>query len=177
MRAHRSEVPRWVSTVIAGVVFGVGMGTFMKLDGSSWVAAGVGALVTGIPFGLATGWWSTKWQRSMKEAEGDLPADKVELAHRAAAGGPVPDDEEVRSAALRIASQHLAGYTGKMRRPSIVLMVLLLAGSVVGAITESPWTLLGAVVPVFILYTQWYYPRQLRRRITLLSEATDDTAL
>ena len=95
VRAESSEFPPWIAAVMGGVLFGLGMGAFTRLDGSSWAAAGVGALVTGVPFGLAMGWWSARWQRGMKDAEGDLPPDKVRLAHRAAAGGAVPEDEEV----------------------------------------------------------------------------------
>lgn len=175
VRTDRPELTWWASAVMGGVLFGVVMGAFTKLDGSSWTAAGVGALVTGVPFGLVAGWWSARWQRGMKDAEGGLPADKVRLAHRAAIGGAVPDDEEVRSAALRIASRYLADYTGRMRTLSIILMVALLIGSVVGAVSESPWALLGALVPVVLLFTQWYWPRRLRRRIRSLTPAPTET--
>jgi hypothetical protein len=162
--------------VLGGVLFGALMGAFTKQDGSSWTAAGVGAIVTGVPFGLVMGWWSTKWQRGMKDAEGDLPDEKVRLAHRAAMGGPVPEDDETRSAALRIASRYLADYTGRTRWPFIIVPALILIGSVAGAVSESPWGLFAAIVPAAILYTRWYWPRRLRRRIALLSEARPETA-
>jgi len=171
VRAERPELAWWVSAVMGGVLFGVVMGAFTRLDGSSWTEAGVGALVTGVPFGLVTGWWSARWQRGMKDAEGGLPPDKVQLAHRAAIGGAVPEDEEVRSAALRIASRYLADYTGRTRKLSIIVPVFLLIGSVVGAVSESPWALLGAPVPAVLLYSQWYWPRRLRRRIRSLTPA------
>jgi Flp pilus assembly protein TadB len=176
VRAYRSEVPWWILAVIGGVLFGVAMGLPTKLDGSSWTEAGVGALVTGIPFGLAMGWWSANWQAGMKEAEGDLPTDKVELAHQAAAGGPEPVDAEIRSAALSIASLRLAQYAGKTRRLSIVMMVLLLIGSVVGAVTDSLWVLVPALFFGVLLFWQWYLPRQIRRRIKLLSGTTTASA-
>lgn len=175
MRPEPSEFPRWIAAVMGGVLFGLGMGAFTKLDGSSWIAAGVAALVTGIPFGLATDWWSARWLRGLKDAEGDLPPDKVRLAHRAAIGGAVPEDEEVRSAALRIASRYLADYTGRIRSLSVILMVALLIGSVVGVVSETPWALLGALVPAVVLYTQWYWPRRLRRRIRSLTPAPTET--
>jgi len=61
VRAERPELAWWVSAVMGGVLFGVVMGAFTRLDGSSWTEAGVGALVTGVPFGLVTGWWSARW--------------------------------------------------------------------------------------------------------------------
>jgi hypothetical protein len=53
--------------------------------------------------------------------------------------------------------------------------VLILIGSVAGAASESPWGLLGAIVPAALLYTRWYWPRRLRRRIALLTEAAPET--
>jgi Flp pilus assembly protein TadB len=90
--------------------------------------------------------------------------------------GPVPEDDETRSAALRIASRYLADYTGRTRWLFIIVLVLILIGSVAGAVSESPWALLGAIVPAALLYTRWYWPRRLRRRIALLSEARRETA-
>jgi Flp pilus assembly protein TadB len=161
--------------VLAGVLFGVVMGAFTKHDGSSWTAAGVGAIVGGVPFGLAMGWWSARWRREMKAAEGDLPNEKVRLAHRAALGGPVPEDEEIRAAALRIASRYLADYTGRTRWLFIIVAALILIGSVAGAVSESPWGLLRAIFPAALLYTWWYWPRRLQRRIALLTEAAPET--
>jgi hypothetical protein len=175
MRGQRDEVAGWIPAVMAGVLFGVMMGAFTKHDGSNWTAAGIGALVTGVPFGLTMGWWSARWQRGMKDAEGDIPDEKVRLAHRAALGGPVPEDEQVRSAALRIASRYLADYTGRTRWLFIIVPVLILIGSVVGAVSESPRGLLAALVSAAILYTRWYWPRRLRRRIASLSEARRET--
>jgi hypothetical protein len=40
----------------------------------------------------------------------------------------------------------------------IVAMVLSLTYSVVGAVTESPWYLLYALVPALLLTSQWYLP-------------------
>lgn len=175
MRGERAQVAGWIPGVMGGVLFGVVMGAFTKHDGSSWTAAGIGALVAGVPFGLAMAWWSARWQRGMKDAEGDLPDDRVRLAHHAAMGGPMPEDEEIRSAALRIASRHLADYTGRSRWLFIIVPALVLIGSVAGAVSESPWGLLGALVPAAILYARWYWPRRLRRRIAALSEARRET--
>lgn len=171
MRGERAEVAGWIPAVMGGVLFGAVMGAFTKHDGSSWTAAGMGALVTGVPFGLTIAWWSARWQRGMKDAEGDMLGEKVRLAHRAAMGGPVPEDDEVRSAALRIASRYLADYTGRTRWLFIIVLALILIGTVAGAISESLWGLLGALVPAVLLYTRWYWPRRLRRRIALLTEA------
>lgn len=127
--SYRSGPPTWILALLAGVLFGVGMGIFTKLDGSSWWSAGVGAVVTGVPFGLVMGRWAAKWQRDVRQAQGDLPADEVALAHRAAAGGPVPDDPQVRSAALRLATHQVAQYAGRTRKLQIAVMALLFGAS------------------------------------------------
>jgi hypothetical protein len=172
MRRQRSEVPWWILAVMFGVPFGVGMGLFTKSDGSSWAEAGVGAIVTGIPFGLAMGWWTIKWRAGIDEAEGDLPADKVKLAHRAAVRGPIPVDADVRSAALSLASLQLAQYAGKIRRLTIVMVALAFVISLIGAVTDSLSALEPALLFGVVLLWHWYRPRQIRRRIGLLSGTT-----
>ncbi|GAA1129748.1 hypothetical protein GCM10009630_29570 [Kribbella jejuensis] len=175
MRSEPVEVPGWILGVLGGVLFGVAMGAFIKHDGSSWTAAGVGVIVTGVPFGLAMGWWSARWRRGLKDAEGDISAEKARLAQRAATGGPAPEDDEVRSAALRIASRYLESYTGRTRWLFIIVPAAILLGTIAGAAGGSPWELLGAPVAAGLLYARWYWPRRLRRRIALLTEATPET--
>ncbi|HEY0617565.1 MAG TPA: hypothetical protein VGD15_08260 [Kribbella sp.] len=168
MRLYLSEPPRWVLAVLFGIPFGIGMGIVVKRDASTWAEAGIGALVMGVAFGLGMGFATDKWLRTMRAAEGHLKREKVPSAHRAAQRGPVPDDPEVRAAALRIATQQL---DLDRRAPLLVIIpaALLLVGVVAASVTESPWHLLFAVVPGLMLFGRWYRPRQLRRRVALLS--------
>ncbi len=154
-----------------GIPFGVAMGLFFfKSDGSSSAEAEFGALVTGIPFGLLAGRSLANWQKEVKQAEGDLPGDKVELAHKAATGGPVPADAEVRSAAASIAALQLAPYSRRTRKLTVIVLRLLLATCVIGAIADSLSALLPALLFAALLFGHWYHPRQLRRRLKLLTE-------
>ena len=81
-------------------------------------------------------------------------------------------DADVRSAALSIATLQLAQYAGKTRMLFIVMLALAFVISVIGAITDSLSALEPALFFGAILIWQWYRPRQIQRRIGLLSAAT-----
>ena len=160
--------------VIIGLPFGIMMGIYTKIDGpTSWLGAVLGGLVGGIFFGAVMAFSIDKRRRAMRAAVGDLPTGEAKAARRAADRGPIPTDPEIRAAAVRIATQQLDLLRPVLRRRFIVAMVLLLTFSVVGAVIESPWYLLYALVPALVLTSQWYLPRRIRRRIRLLSEGTN----
>jgi Flp pilus assembly protein TadB len=174
MRAYLSKAPRWIMAVSIGLPFGIMMGIYIKIDGpTSWMGAVVGGLVAGVFFGAVMAFSIDKRLRAMRAAVGDLPAGEAKAARRAADRGPIPTDPEIRAAAVRIATQQLDLLRPVLRRRFIVGMVLLLTFSVVGAVIESPWYLLYALVPALFLTSQWYLPRRIRRRIRLLSEGTN----
>jgi hypothetical protein len=173
MRDYMSGAPKWVVAVIAGTFFGTGVGIFIKSDGSSWTETIIGALVLGVAFGIPAAFWFDKERRESCAAEGDLPTDKLKSAHRAAERGPIPEDPEVRAAALRIATHHLQQIQYAPRLVAIGWPVLLLIITVIGSVTDSPWHLIFAVVPVFILVGQVSLPTRTRRRIELLSDPTE----
>ncbi|WP_041289519.1 hypothetical protein [Kribbella flavida] len=132
--------------------------------------------MTGVPFGLLMGRWAAKCERDVRHSHGDLPADEVAVARRAAAGGPVPDDPQVRSAALRLANQQLAQFGGRTRMLRIAVLALVFGGSVVGVLNGSLWAWLPATALGVVLFSQWYLPRRIRRRIESLSTATPPDA-
>jgi Flp pilus assembly protein TadB len=175
MRAYLSKAPRWITAPIIGLPFGIMMGIYTKIDGpTSWLGAVLGGLVGGVFFGAVMAFSLDKRRRSMRAAVGDLPTGEAKAARRAADRGPIPTDPEIRAAAVRIATQQQLDLLCPVsRRLFIVAMVLSLTFSVVGAVTESPWYLLYALVPALLLTSQWYLPRRIRRRIKLLSEGTN----
>ena len=176
MRTYLADAPRWVLGVVAGVPFGAGMGVYTKLSWSmSWPAAIVGGLITGVAFGATMAFSLDKQRREVHAAAGDLPANKLRAGHRAAERGPVPIDPETRAAARRIATRQLELLL-RVRKFVIAAMALQLVSSVGMAVTGSPWRLLCALVVGVLLIGQWYWPQRIRRRIALLSEATDETA-
>jgi len=149
------------------------MGLSAKLDGEGWFGAGFMA-TSGIPFGLAMAWWGRRWRRERGRMETDLPADKVQVARLAASRGPVPADPEIRAAAVRIAAHELAEVT-RHRRFRILIGGVMLIATVGAAQAGSLWALLYAACAAAVLYFQWHQPRQLRRRIDLLSAADTST--
>jgi hypothetical protein len=80
-----------------GLVGGVGVGAFFKTDGTSWTASGAIALISGILFAVAAWSFEPRLRREQAQIEGGLPPDKLRVARRAAARGPVPADAEILS--------------------------------------------------------------------------------
>ncbi|MFI6833732.1 hypothetical protein ACIBG5_41930 [Kribbella sp. NPDC050241] len=172
MRNNLSAAPKWVVALIMGTGFGAGMGIFIKNDGSSWAETLVSGLILSVAFGIPMAFLFDKEQRQMRAVAGDIPTETWKSAYRAAASGPIPEDPEVRAAALRIATHQLR-QDGQMPRPvRIGTALLVLTASVIQSVADSPWYLLFAVAPVFILVSHLYLPRRSLRRIELLSEPT-----
>lgn len=170
MQSNFSDPRRWLLAVWIGLIGGVGVGFFLKTEGASWTASGIVAGIAVVPFAMATWRSEPSWRRQREELEGGLPADRLKLARRASMRGQVPTDPEIRAAALRIAFD---GLTRSRWQPSprlITALGVVMAIAAVGAtVSRSPWALLYALVAVGNLYSGWYLPRQLRRRIELLS--------
>jgi hypothetical protein len=175
MRAYLSKAPRWIMAVITGLPVGIMMAIYTKIDGpTSWLGAVLGGLVGGVCFGAVMAFSIDKRRRAMRAAVGDLPRGEAKAARRAADHGPIPTDPEIRAAAVRIATQLQLDLLRPIRRRLfIVAMVLSLTFSVVGAVIESPWYLLYALVPALLPTSQWYLRRHIRRRMKLLSEGTN----
>lgn len=174
MQSNFSDPPRWLVAVWTGLIGGVGVGFFIKTDGTGWTPSAIIAGVAAILFALVTGKLEPSWRREREELEAGLPADKVQLARRASMRGPVPADPEVRAAALRIAFDGLA-RSSKQPGPRLatafgVVMAIVAVGA---ALSGSLWALLYAFSASAMLYSGWYLPRRLRRRIELLSAAVN----
>ena len=167
MRAYLSDPRRSVQALIAGVPFGIAMGLSAKLGGAGWAGAGFIA-TSGIPFGLIMGPWASRWRRERAQAEAGLATDKLRAARRAASRGPVPADPEVREAAIRIASHQLANIL-RHRIFRMLLGGVMLLATVGAAAAGSLWALVYGLAAAGSLYFHGYWPRQLKRRIELLS--------
>jgi hypothetical protein len=168
--SHFSDPPRWLRVAFAGLVGGAGTGLLIKTDGVSWTTSGVVAVIGGIVFALAIWRFEPKWRRERAEIEGGLPADKLRLARRAAERGPVPDDPEIRAAALRIASRDLNGSPWHPGPKAATAMGVAMAiASVVAAFSGSWRALPYALSACAMFYYGLYRPKQLRRRIELLT--------
>ncbi|ADB34665.1 hypothetical protein Kfla_5659 [Kribbella flavida DSM 17836] len=172
----RPRMPTWVTFLLGGVPFGVVMGAFIKQDDGSWTEAVVGGVLIGIFFGAAMVRLGVTWDRATAEAEGELPEDKLAAAYRAADGGPIPEDPEVRAAARRIALAFASFSSGRMRRFTLVMLVVLIDVTVVAAILDSPWVLVYTVFFSGVFAVLWWTPRRSRRRAEELSRAPATTS-
>jgi hypothetical protein len=74
----------------------------------------------------------------MRAAVGDLPTDESNAAHRAADRGPIPDDPEIRAAALRIANRQVHLFR-RVRKLFVVAMLFMLISGVGLSVGESPY--------------------------------------
>jgi hypothetical protein len=166
VRPYRSDPPKWVIALLAGVPFGIAMGLSARSDGLGWPGA-VFMATSGVPFGLLMAWQLPRWRRGADQVEAGLAADKLPLARLAASGGPVPADPEIRAAATRIASHELVQAT-RHRTFHILAASCMLIGTVGAATAGSLWAFLYAFAAGAILYFHGYRPRQLKRRIELL---------
>jgi len=152
------------------------MGVYAKTLGPmSWTAAIVGGLIAGVVFGATMAFSLDKHRRDLRAAAGELPANTFTAARRAADRGPVPTDPNTRAAARRIATRQLERCRG-VRIFFIAGSALLLVATVGMPVIGWRWRRLYALVAAGLLIVQWYWPRRIRRRIQLLSEATEQTA-
>lgn len=172
--SHFSDPPRWLRVAFACLVGGAGTGLLAKTDGVSWTTSGVAAVIGGIVFAVAIWRFEPKWRRERAEIEGGLPADKLRLARRAAERGPVPADPEIRAAALRIASRNLTTLQRPGPRITTAIGVVMAIATIGAAMSGSWWAPLYALSACATLYSGLYRPKQLRRRIELIT-ATEHT--
>ncbi|MFI7060317.1 hypothetical protein ACIBL3_04985 [Kribbella sp. NPDC050124] len=157
--------------MLFGLSGAVATGLSLKTGGASWAETGGFAALGGVMLAIGMWWAEPRWRRERAEVEGDLPSEKLELARRAAQRGPVPSDPEVRAAALRIASYDLDSSTwvpGPRIRTAIGAVMAI--NAVGAARSGSLWALIFAFSAALMLWFGLYYPRQLRRRIELLSQ-------
>jgi hypothetical protein len=174
VQSYFSDPPRWLLAVWIGLIGGAGVGFSFKTDGMGRTASGITAGIAAIAFALATWRLEPSWRRKREELEGGLPADKVKLARRASMRGPIPTDPEVRAAALRFASNSLARSRWQLGpRFTTALGAMMAIASVAAAVSGSLRALPYSLSASAILYSGWYLPRQLRRRIELLSAAVN----
>ena len=92
------------------------------------------------------------------------PAGGHRAVLRAAAGGPVPADPELRAAALELATRQLRGAE-RASRPVAAVLVLCAALESAAALAFTPWLWTGVAVLLVILAVQLRQPARLRRRI------------
>jgi Mn2+/Fe2+ NRAMP family transporter len=140
------------------------------------------ALLTGLPlaFGVLISAAQQRARPVVVDALGDLPAEKWPAAINAASRGPVPADDEVRSAAARMARLRLQRLNKSRRTQVLGAIALTIAAVLQLASLFSAHGRHGAVVPMSIAtgyllaaFGTFYAPRRAAHRAELLSYADE----
>jgi hypothetical protein len=169
VRTYLLTSPRWALGLFGGLAFAVLSAVFVRATGStSWPAAVLRSLLTGAFFGVIVSFTLNRQRRQLRAAAGDLPADQLTTAYRAAARGPVPADPQIRAAAVRIAQSRLA----TVRRVRVLMSLaaaFMLATAVVNALAGNLWLSILSVTSVVVWGSELYQLRRLPRRVEALS--------
>lgn len=162
---HRA--PIWVRASIAGLLYGGFMVLWTQLwsDRPSLPASAAIWGFGGALFGLYIGWTLDRRERGLR-----LSGDQRAAAYRALQDGRLPDDPEVRDAAVHLARTRLQGAS----RPAVLAVLIVALASLAGwrAVGGQPlWWLAVAVLILggaAMLYSQL---RDRKRAEQLLASA------
>ncbi|WP_041289369.1 hypothetical protein [Kribbella flavida] len=170
MRIYLLTSPRWILGVIIGLASGILIGLVARFDiPLTWPEALVCGAVIGSLLGVTLVFSVDRQRRQLRAAAGDLPPQMLAAAHRAAGGGPIPVDADVRGAAAKIAAQQLL-FLRRNRSTFIVFMTVLVVSTAFNVLDGFGW---GTMVPIVVgaatIAFGLYWPRRLRDRIQQLS--------
>jgi Flp pilus assembly protein TadB len=155
-------------SLISGGFFGAWMTVFGYLQHpGSWTRAIVMGLIQGVFFGAIMGPIQARQRRKRVAAIGNMPARDLRVAGRAVMRGPVPADPRIRQAAEWLATKQL-NETSRYRWIGLIMFVVLTMGSVVIALTSSPWWWLEAAAMFSMFAFFLVLPTHLKRRIEML---------
>jgi len=167
MRTWLADAPRWVVSVVAGAIFGVGMAASQHFQqGSSWQASLAYGAVLGVVFGFVMGWVSDRQRQRLRAAVGPLLTDA--RVRRAVRRGPAPEDPEVRQAALRSVEQQLA-QTRRQRGWVLPVFAVFCGLYLYLAVTDSAWWWLAGAFFAGMFLLSLLLPRWLTRRRAVLA--------
>ena len=176
MRERLLCAPAWVLALLSGGVFGVLMALNNRLlDDNSSTEALITGSIMGVFFGAFMGPITARDNRRVREAAGYLPPGQLGRAVRLARRGAVPEDQELRRAARRIA-QHRLSQVRSQRWWALPVSVLAVASNVWIALRDGEMAWLGWLGAAFFLgliATHLLIARRLVRRAELLAAPPD----
>lgn len=171
------QAPRWVLSVVMGVLFGTGTTIFTLLRGdvaAPFIAIG-GGVFGGVFFGWFMGLTLVQQREAARAAAGDIDNSSYSQAVSASARGPVPTDPVVRTAAARIVG-HRLDIAERQQRWSLIMFSLLLIVSAVQALTQSPWWWVTSIFWAVLVVAAVVQPRRLQRRLQVLESGSASEA-
>lgn len=171
MPTGESDPPRTLRlAAYCWVFFGVIMAIFGFVKGQGWPTALATGFLAGGAFAVLVTLLAN-YQRMNDPSEADdpaLPGPQRRVAARAATRGAIPDDPEIRRAALRAAVHRLEQVSRHLTFVVSVLAGLFLL-EVALAIMVSPLHWLGAALAALAAFARVGAHSRLRRRVELLN--------
>jgi len=167
VRAYLITAPAWVMGVVyAGVLVPLTAATLVVVDHRSWQSAFTLAVVGGVLLAVA----AQRQRRRRLDSYGHLSHAQRGEALRWTPRRPPPWDPQVRAAALNTAEYLLTVSEGH-RLLNLGNLAALTALAAAGAITQSPWWGVYAVMFAVSFGSTFTLPTRMRRRIALLQTA------
>lgn len=168
MRAYLLNAPWWKLSIVHGLSF-AGPVTVLRLlygdDGWTWTL--VFGFLSGAVYGAVMGPASSRKDEPLRAVLGSMPPRSQRAALRAVLRGPVPDDQQIREAAHRVALHDLAGM-GRLRGFALLVSAALGIVGVIFALTGVAWAWLAVAFAAVVVAIQVWLPRHLQHRADLL---------
>ena len=163
MRLSRGQL-----AVVMGALICPFLVLLFRLGGErSWATASIMGVGVTVVCGPVLSYFIDREMRRWLAASGPLTVDDRVLVERAARRGPVPRDNALREAALRVAEDRLVVLRQTRSRAPATSVVLLLT-TVFCAIAQSPWWWIAVGACAAILVLVLLAPAHVQRRAELL---------
>jgi len=171
VRAYLITAPAWVMGVVyAGVIVPLSAATLAAVDHLSWQSAFTISVVGGVLLAVVIAVATQRQRRRRLDSYGHLSHAQRGEALRWTPRRPPPRDPQVRAAALNTAEYLLTVSEGH-RLLNLGYLAIMTALAAAGAITQSPWWGVYAVMFAVSFGSTFTLPTRMRRRIALLETA------
>jgi hypothetical protein len=171
VRAYLITAPAWVMGVVyAGVLVPLSAATLVVVNHLSWQSAFTLAVVGGVLLAVVIAVAAQRQRRRRLDSYGHLSYAQRGEALRWTPRRPPPRDPQVRAAALDTAEYLLTVSEGH-RLLNLGYLAIMTALAAAGAITQSPWWGVYAVMFAVSFGSTFTLPTRMRRRIALLQTA------
>jgi hypothetical protein len=168
MNAWYLRAPWWKLSLVMGALLAPFFTVMFRLGRDmGWAAAVPTGLLTAAICGPILGYMAWKQAHESISGAGSLPEDHLARAERAARRGAVPQEDELRQAALGIVEHRLLMLHATRVR-ALVSTASLLVVAVLLAVSHSPWWWMGVGFGLALLAFVLWTPAHLERRAQLL---------
>jgi protein-S-isoprenylcysteine O-methyltransferase Ste14 len=168
MNAWLMRLSRWQLAVVMAALICPFFVLLFRLGGdASWATALIMGVGVAVLCGPVLSYFVDHEMRRSLAVGGPLTEDDRVLVERAARRGPVPNDNALREAALRVAENRLVVLRQTRSRALAASFVLVFATGIL-AIAQSPWWWIAVGACVAVLVLVLLAPARVQRRAELL---------